>query len=411
MIRDLLLDAAFAPPDPAGAAMLRLSLLDLGACIRAGADAPAVCAARALGRGDPAALADAIGLGRADAVRAAMVNATAGHALDYDDTHFDHVGHVSTVVIPAALAVAQARAADWPAFAAATLAGAEAALRMGRWLGRAHYRLGFHQTATAGCFGATVAAGRLMDLDAAGLGHALGLAASRAAGLRAQFGTDGKPLNAGFAAAAGVECAMLARAGACGGSDALDGPEGYGATHGGAAAAPDPSPRFHAVSHKLHACCHGLHAALEAHRRADWPPTGRIEVRTNPRWLTVCAIPEPRTGLEGKFSYAHVLALADAGRDTSDIASFGDALVGDPELARLRARVTVVGDADLSDTEVVLGRGDRTARFDIAQAMPHDELKARLLGKARTLAGDRADRIAAAIDASDLGAYAKSVLD
>ena len=79
---------------------------------------------------------------------------------------------------------------------------------------------------------------------------------------------------------------------------------------------------FEQVSHKFHACCHGLHAALEA--AAELVPTDpdgitAIEVTTHPRWLTVCNIAEPKTGLEAKFSYAQVMALAALGHDTTKI--------------------------------------------------------------------------------------------
>src|SRR5206468_11148804 len=79
----------------------------------------------------------------------------------------------------------------------AFLIGAEAAIRVGLVLGRPHYERGFHQTATAGAFGATVAAARALRLGRPATRQALSLVATRASGLKSQFGTMGKPYNAG----------------------------------------------------------------------------------------------------------------------------------------------------------------------------------------------------------------------
>ena len=80
----------------------------------------------------------------------------------------------------------------------------------------------------------------------------------------------------------------------------------------------------------------------------------RLEVRTHPKWLKVCAIANPRTGLEAKFSYAHTAAMALVGVDTGRIGNFTDELANDPELVALRGRVDVVGDDSLTDTQCVV---------------------------------------------------------
>lgn len=78
-------------------------------------------------------------------------------------------------------------------------------IRVGLVLGNGHHNRGFHQTATAGAFGAAIAAGRLMSLTRDQMRMAIGLCSSRASGLKSQFGTMGKTLNAGIAAAIGIE--------------------------------------------------------------------------------------------------------------------------------------------------------------------------------------------------------------
>ena len=111
---------------------------------------------------------------------AALANGTISHALDYDDTHFAHIGHPSVGIYPAAMAIGEAVDASLQSVCDAFLLGAEASCRFGMVLGRGHYQKGFHQTATAGAIGATIAAGRLMGLDRRQLQHALSLVATRA---------------------------------------------------------------------------------------------------------------------------------------------------------------------------------------------------------------------------------------
>ena len=254
----------------AALAMMRLSLFDWAAGAIPGRDEPVARIVRDMVLAEAGAgVATVIGGGRAPARGAALAGGTASHALDYDDTHFDHIGHPSVAVIPAALAVAEQTGVDGAAFLEACLVGAELSIRLGVWLGRAHYQPGFHQTATAGAFGATAAAGRLLRLSADRMAHGLGLAATRAAGLKSQFGTMGKPFNAGIAAATGVEAALLAHAGFVSNPEALETEQGFGPTHAGEANAValdglGRSWRFETVSHKFHACCHGTHAAIEA---------------------------------------------------------------------------------------------------------------------------------------------------
>ena len=217
--------------------VMRLSLLDWLAVTRAGADEPVARITRAM-VADEGGRAEASALGlaaRLPARAAALANGTASHALDYDDTHFAHIGHPSVAVIPAALAIAERVGASGAALQHAALVGVEASIRVGIWLGRAHYQTGFHQTATAGAFGAGLACARLMGFTADQAAMVLGLLATRASGLKSQFGTMGKPFNAGIAAANGVEAALLVARGFIANPDALEGPQGFGPTHAGVA--------------------------------------------------------------------------------------------------------------------------------------------------------------------------------
>ena len=399
-------------------ALARLSLFDWMVVARAGAQEPLSQIIRAFvieegGRADATVIGSTA---RVPARAAALANGTMSHALDYDDTHFAHIGHLSVGIMPAALAVAERCGLPASRLPEAFLVGAEAACRVGLVLGRQHYKRGFHQTATAGAFGATIAAGRLLGLDRGRMQHALSLVSTRASGLKSQFGTMGKPFNAGIAASNGVEAATLAEAGFVSCDDGIGGAQGFLATHTDDAveargwAEPPPS-RFVFLenTYKLHACCHGTHAMLnallEARLRRDSRPEDvvRIEVRTNPHWLSVCDIKHPRTGLEVKFSYAYLAGMVLHGIDTASDRAFSNALGTDPALAAIAALVTVTGDAALSDTAtiltVTLASGQRVeVMHDLAERAPQGQTEAGLRTKATALLGDtEAERLWSAI--------------
>lgn len=396
-------------PDSARA-IARCSLLDWAAVGRAGVDEPVSRIVR------EAALADG---GRAEAHvfgsmqalparAAALVNGATSHALDYDDTHFDYIGHPSVAVFPAALAMAERLDASGAAFLDAALVGLETACRVGRWLGMSHYQHGFHQTATSGSFGAAAACARLLGISADRTAHALGIAATRAAGLKSQFGTMGKPYHAGTAAANGVEAALLAAAGFVSRPDALECEQGFGETHAGANADVDDvlaglgtAFRFEKVQYKLHACCHGTHAALEAlaslraAHRVQAHEVERITVTVHPRWLRVCNLEQPRTGLEAKFSYRLTAAMVFAGLETGALATYTDAACLRPDLVALRDRVRVATDDTLADTAarvaVRLSDGRELAQaHDLDAEVPLAAQQARLRTKAEALVGSQA---------------------
>ena len=251
--------------------MAELSLFDWMAVSLAGADQPLAHIIRDFVAAE-GGVAKATVTGsklRLPARAAALANGTISHALDYDDTHFAYIGHPSVAIFPAALAAAEDIGASANDVVDAFLVGAESACRIGMVLGRDHYDAGFHQTATSGAFGATIAASRLYQLDRAATRAALGLVSTRASGLKSQFGTMGKPFNAGAAAANGIEAASLAKRGFTASTDAFAGAQSFLAAHhgaaGGSAAIDDWSFDqffFAAVSPKLPACCHSPPAII-----------------------------------------------------------------------------------------------------------------------------------------------------
>jgi len=155
---------------------------------------------------------------------AALYNGACAHALDFDDNFDPAKAHASAVLVPALLAVAEQEDASVAALVDAYIVGLQITGRVGQAVNPFHRNRGWHATATLGAIGAAAACARLMKLPENETAHAISMSTSRAGGFMSQFGTETKPLHAGFAASGGVQSALLARAGLTAGSDTLDGP-------------------------------------------------------------------------------------------------------------------------------------------------------------------------------------------
>jgi hypothetical protein len=117
-----------------------------------------------------------------------------------------------------------------------------------------------------------------------------------------------------------------------------------------------------------------------------------VDIRVNPRWLRVCDIKQPRTGLEAKFSYAMVTAMTLLGVDTASNTAYTDALCRDPSLTAFWPKVVVTGDEVIRDTAAAIriqcGGGPAfTAEVDLAERLPSGMLEGRLRQKAAALLG------------------------
>src|SRR5438034_966644 len=208
---------------------------------------------------------------RLPAPHAALANGAAAHALEMDDTHQGGSLHLGATVFPAALAAAELGGAGGERVLRAAVAGYEVAARLAMALGpAAHYRRGFHLTATCGAFGAAAAAGVVLGLDAAAIAAALGIAGSQAAGSM-EFLADGswtKRFQTGWAACAGLHAAALAQAGFSGPATILEGRFGFlHAYSDGATTAPLAAREGYELmrtSVKPHACCRYMQGPIDA---------------------------------------------------------------------------------------------------------------------------------------------------
>jgi 2-methylcitrate dehydratase PrpD len=344
----------------------RAALLDWMACAAGGSEQRAARAARAAGDG---LLERVAWLG------------TAGHVLDFDDTYLPGVAHLSVPTAPAAIAVGAARGASVGDVLTAYAAGFEAMGALSRASHPALYDGGWHPTAVCGAAGAATAAGRLLGLDSAALDSAQRLALLQAGGMRAAFGSDGKAMQVGMAAAAGVHTALAAQGGAEVARDVVQVPGGFAQAFGGRWAEPDPDdPAIAANWIKPWPCCLMAHSSIEAALRVGPPPAGRIEVVVHPRARQAAGYDDVSDGLQAKFSIPYLVAFALL-RGEPAPASF-DAV--DPAVRAFAAeRVSVRADDALGESAArVLGVEVAFSPGSPRFPLPPERLEAKVRGLA-----------------------------
>jgi 2-methylcitrate dehydratase PrpD len=313
--------------------------------------------------------------------------ATAGHVLDFDDTYLPGIAHLSAPTAPAALALGAELGATVADVLRAYAAGFETMGALARASHPALYERGWHPTAVCGTVGAAAAAAELLGLGGERRDAALALAALRAAGSRAGFGSDGKALGVGMAAAAGVHAARLAAAGA---SVSPSAGEGFERVTGGRWARPDGEPAMRENWVKPWPCCLMAHSAIECALRAR-PADGRLTVRVHPRARQAAPHDDVIDGLQAKFSIPYLTAYT-----LLHGAPVVESFAGVDAAARERAAtsLTLVEDDAIGESEARLERPDGEPLAVVAYALgsPQRPMDAeRLHGKVAGLAGGRLD--------------------
>jgi 2-methylcitrate dehydratase PrpD len=158
---------------------------------------------------------------------AALVNAAAGHAYDFDDTSYTGIMHGSVAVLPAALAMAEQHGAGGRLLLEAFIAGVEVEYAIAEFCTSHIYYKGWWTSGVYGPLGAAAAAARILGLDTRQTAHAMSLAVCHSSGMKVSFGSDAKPLGIGRAASVGIESALLASAGLTGPNNAFEGKNGF----------------------------------------------------------------------------------------------------------------------------------------------------------------------------------------
>ena len=291
---------------------------------------------------------------------AALINAASSHLVEQDDLHNSSVLHPATVVFPAALAAAQDLGKSGRELLLASVAGYEAGIRIGEFLGRSHYRI-FHTTATVGTLAAAVAVGKLMGFNQAQFSHLLGNAGTQAAGLWEflRDAADSKQLHTAKAAADGLLAAYMTAEGLTGAQDILEGEQGMAAGMSSDANPSKLSDRLGSrwalaeTSFKYHASCRHTHPAADAlldlmqreGLRAD--DIAQVTTRVHQGAIDVLGrVVVPQTVHQAKFSMGTVLGLI-AVHGKAGLPEFHELALTDPAVAAFRDKVSMALDPEV----------------------------------------------------------------
>ncbi|MGT2907078.1 MmgE/PrpD family protein [Streptococcus dentiloxodontae] len=254
--------------------------------------------------------------------RAALAQAYLAHYDDFDDVHANFRGHPSAVIFSALLAVSDSQTSLkdllW-----AYVQGLELAGRLGLQFQPQHVQAGWHATATIGTVGAAAAIGNLKQLSPDVFSQFLSLASNQASGFLYQEGTDGKPLNAGFAARNAVTAYQLVSSQLTAYADPFSSRKGWAQIMLGESL--DISKLLNqwlmpsqisspGLWFKCYPFCSaaaaGFEASLLAHKSGIVPEQIlSLTAHFAPNGDKALSHHSPKTGLEGKFSIEYIVWL------------------------------------------------------------------------------------------------------
>jgi len=291
---------------------------------------------------------------------AALVNAASSHLVEQDDLHNSSVLHPATVVFPAALAAAQDLGKSGRDLILASVAGYEAGIRIGEFLGRSHYRI-FHTTATVGTLAAAVAVGKLLDFDQQQFTDLLGSAGTQAAGLWEflRDAADSKQLHTAKAAADGLLAAYMTADGLTGAQNILEGEQGMAA---GMSDDADPSKlsdrlgsrwALPETSFKFHASCRHTHPAADAlldlmqREQLQADDIASVVTRVHQGAIDVLGrVVVPQSVHQAKFSMGTVLGLV-ALYGKAGLPEFHEHALVEPRIGVFREKVSMQLDPEV----------------------------------------------------------------
>lgn len=330
----------------------KLCILDWLGSALAGADKPPIAMIDGLvkewGGAEQATLVTG---GKSSIAHAALVNGASSHVVELDDIHKSSIIHAATVVIPAAVAVAEALHKSGEDLIAAIAIGYDVCFRIGEAVSPSHYRY-WHNTATCGTFGAAAATAKLLELNEEQIVHALGNAGTQAAGLW-EFIEDGamsKQLHTGKAAMNGLLASCLAQRGLTGPSKILEGERGFFSSM---SENPDASRITHCLgqvykivenSFKIHASCRHTHPAVDlvlqmVHNHGITKERiARLRVGGYQSVLAITDNPNPDTVYAAKFSAQFCVAMALV-RGRAGLTDFTEEALWDPEIRAWMGKV------------------------------------------------------------------------
>ncbi len=289
-------------------------------------------------------------LRRTDPLNAALVNAGAAHALEFDDAYRAGLYHPGASTFSAAFAASSISDCSPMDLLTGAVAGYEISMRLAKAINPSHYRL-WHTTGTMGTFGAAAAAAGCLDLNARQTAGALGYAGTQAAGLWEVLpgAPQAKNLHPAKAAHAGLLSALLAQNDAYGPVSVLEGARGVFR-----AMVPEKVDlaqcvsglgedwRIRETTYKAYPVCGhtmtSIEAALTLAGQVAPEAIESIDILTHPVSIQVADAPDPKDGHEAKFSIQYCVATAFL-RKKVTLAEFTPAMVQDRAIKKLLGRI------------------------------------------------------------------------
>lgn len=289
---------------------------------------------------------------------AALVMGTWGHWEELDEMHYGAGLHAAVGTVPALLAICQGRNVTSRDLLDALIVGVEVNTQIGVAMGLAHVNKGWHSTESVGIFGATAACARLLRLNPEACVNALSLAASMAAGLKGQFGTEAKPFHAGVAAQGAVNAVYLAQAGLQASGTILEKKDGFGELYGGvqppdwtlihlpadgastAISGSGLAVKWHANCGSTHRVVDAVHELLLENDFSDDIVT-RVETFVGMTNTINLKYPDPKTPKEAQFSMNWAVARALRGSHQLTPDDFTEQALADAPTRALAHRVSM----------------------------------------------------------------------
>ena len=359
------------------------------------------------------------GAGRVPMAAASFANAISSHSIELDDIDVLALFHFSPPVFSAALAVAEANNATGKDLLTALAAGCEMMERVSTAANNDLRNRAFHTTPTCGVFGATVAAAKLMKLNAGKLTSALGLAGAQASGLMEMYGPSmQKRFNPGPAARNGVTSAMIANLGFTGADTIFEGERGFlrafaGRSDGASLERRLSEPYELKIEFKPYSCARPIHNAIDCAldiRRRENPDLDAIRsivVKRHPDWARYHQNKAPRTYHEAQVSLPYSVAVALI-EGNALLAQYSDRKLRQPAIKRLMELTRIETDESLPRgvschmTIATAGGEEHVSQIDfpkgsIENPMSDDELRSKFESLAAPVLGEK--RAAALADA------------
>ncbi|HEY5279563.1 MAG TPA: MmgE/PrpD family protein [Pseudolabrys sp.] len=296
---------------------------------------------------------------------AALVNGTAAHGEDFDDTFEGGPVHAGAVIVPAVLAVCERHGRGGPDALLGIAVGCEVMCRLSTVVPKAVHKAGFHPTAIFGAMGAAVGVGAALGLPQKQIVDALGIAGSMASGIIEYLaeGTWTKRMHPGWAAQSGLRAALLARGGFLGPRTVFEGV--HGLFHGFAhttkgdfdALIGDFAERWviETLAFKPYPCGTMAHPYIDCAKRLAARGIKPIDVKelvcevaegtVHRLWEPLAVKQQPPNCYAAKFATPFILATGFV-KGGVGLDAFTESAVNDPDVLALAAKVRYVIDPD-----------------------------------------------------------------